>query len=476
MQSQIEAKKAAKFRQTPLGRLLSSESPQVKMDPYTQALLDCNTSSDLYNSYSFVKTKEKKKKNFLTVMRSLIKIPREKISVFWLRIETNGWKPETRQEASLTQINGKLILIGGISRSISKDVNLFSVEEKTWQKASYFGEVNEPRFGHSAVKYEENVIIYGGGTNFDSKHQLRECLNGVHMFSPSLFKWEYVKTHGTYLPARKYHSANIIGAHMFIYGGMNQKNNLLADAAMLHMQKTVWKAVDIIGNGPGKVAFHTSALVLSPLPNSTESIYNFASKTIKIQYPGIYFFGGLNSEKKASNDLWVLKVGKRPLEWFRPTTFGQGPSPRFLHSSLYNSNLNILLIFGGRVDLDNTSAYTCFNDVFILDLQSMLWLNVTVFGEVPMGRSGHTSEGSGSKVFIFGGVTNTCYCSGDMWMLELDQSLVSTMDQTYAKRLKHEAEIVGYKLQSGETTLQSKILSRSRTGRFSHKRSSSFKS
>ena len=101
---------------------------------------------------------------------------------------------------------------------------------------------------------------------------------------------------------------------MFIYGGMNQKNNFLSDAAVLNMLKCSWKSIDIIGKGPGKLAFHGSALVLNPLPKSKESIYKFESDSSSIMHPGIYIFGGLGSDKKASNALYVLKLGKRPLE------------------------------------------------------------------------------------------------------------------------------------------------------------------
>ena len=461
-------KRDAKFRQTPFGKLLTSPAPSDScLEPYTLALLNCSTSNDLYNSYRLVKSSHKQR-SIYEVPRGPVVFVREEVSVCWQRIEVNGWKPETRQEASLSCINDKLILIGGVSRSISRDVNLFHLPDNTWEKIRHIGETNEPRFGHSAVKYQGNVIIFGGGTNYDYKHQLRECLSGVHVFYAESHKWEYVKTSGTYLPARKYHSASVVGAHMFIYGGMNQKNNLLSDAAVLQMQKHAWKAVDILGQGPGKLAFHGASLVMHPLPLPSESIYKFASSSPRIRYPGIYFFGGLGGDKKATNTLCILKIGKRPLEWYTPCTSGQAPSPRFLHTSLYNSQLNLLLVFGGRVDLDKTAVYTCFNDVFLLDLQTMTWLTVNVLGEIPLGRSGHTSETVGSKIYVFGGITNACYCSGDMWTLELDSLIVQTMGERYKKKIEYESAVEDYKINKFKENPRgySKSLTRSHTRRF----------
>jgi len=287
----------------------------------------------------------------------------------------------------------------------------------------------------------------------------------VLAFNTEEIKWEYLKAKGTYLPARKYHSAVMVGFHMFVYGGMNQWSHLLSDPAVLNMNKSSWKSVDINGSGPGKISFHTSTLVYKPDLSKTDSIYSTSTTSSKAKFPGIYFFGGLNENKTPTDSLHILRVGKRPLEWISPRVSGRGPSPRFLHTTAYNTSLNVLIIFGGRVDQLNTPVYTCFNDVFLLDTLNFIWLRVKVIGDVPLGRSGHCAETIDRKMFVFGGVTNTSYCSGDIWTLELDHSAVISLAEMFMRKLEHQNAVETYR-KSLAIEPQSKNLSRSRTRRF----------
>ena len=463
MYDSINSNQSSKFRQSPFGRLIYNQEPlTTPFNPYTLSLLNSDTSADLKKRVN--RTHSHQKTGIHSISSPLSSSTRDKIIVYWQKIEVTGWKPETRQESSLSHISDSLFLIGGVSRSISKDVNVLNLSEKTWRKIENSGEENEPRFGHSTVIYENNLIVFGGGTNYDYKHKLRECLNGVHVFYTSIHKWEYLKTQGTYLPARKYHTACVVGSHMFVYGGMNQRNNFLDDAAVLNLQKKVWKSVEVLGNSPGKIAFHTSAFVMNPFPHSKESIYKLRLSAFNTKIFGVFLFGGLCADKRPTNSVWILNVGKRPLEWVTPVISGQPPCPRFLHTMVYNDYLNLLIVFGGRVDQVKTNLYTCFNDVFLLDVQNMTWLKVIVMGDVPSARSGHTAENSDCQMFIFGGVTNSCYCSSDVWCLELDSSNVSSIGELYMKKIDHDFNReIHKKITKIPSFRYSKSISRTRT-------------
>lgn len=318
-----------------------------------------------------------------------------------------------------------MFLIGGVSRSIYSDINSYNPVNKRWEKIYPTGVEADPRFGHSAIEHNGLIYVFGGGTNFNTIHKLRECLNGVKVYSPSKNEWSYIKTQGTYITTRKYHCASIVGKHMFVHGGLNQKNNQLADAALLNLQSCNWKNIEIKGNGPKENAFHTSATILNADQLGPFSIYNVPiSRESRIKNPGVYVFGGIGPDKKAHNHLWVLNVGARPLSWSILNTQGTPPSPRFLHSMVHNDKLNVLVIFGGRIDVANTTSYTCFNDVHILNLESLLWIRISVLGNIPTPRSGHSAATSGTRIYIFGGVSNTVYCSSDIYMLELHPKIV----------------------------------------------------
>mmetsp|Transcript_28647 Transcript_28647/g.28289 ORF Transcript_28647/g.28289 Transcript_28647/m.28289 type:complete len:255 (+) Transcript_28647:353-1117(+) len=56
-----------------------------------------------------------------------------------------------------------------------------------------------------------------------------------------------------------------------------------------------------------------------------------------------------------------------------------------------------LYLFGGY------DGYRCFNDIDVLDLKAMTWLQPYIEGQIPMARNAHTMTAVGTKLFLFGG-------------------------------------------------------------------------
>ena len=148
--------------------------------------------------------------------------------------------------------------------------------------------------------------------------------------------------------------------------------------------------------------------------------------------------------------MWLVGVGQKPLVWQELQTEGNGPSPRFLHSMIYVQRF--ILIFGGRIDVSQTSTYTCFNDVYLLCTQRLLWMRVSVLGDVPPARSGHCAAVLGSGMYIFGGVSNTCYCSSDMYVLETNKKSVSSFLQKDEKKKQFLLDVESYKARKVKKT------------------------
>lgn len=353
----------------------------------------------------------------------------KELEIYWTEVQTTRWNPETRQQATLTTIGNSIYLVGGISRDINQDVNVFSPFTRDWEKLKTSG-INEPRFGHSAIEHRNQLVVFGGGTNFNSNHRLRECINGVRKLSIHPPQWVYVKTAGTYISARKGHAAAIIGKHLLVSGGLNDKQHVLHDTAIFNLQKLTWNSVDLAGLSFEGLAFHTAVSATSI--TNDESIYKFLDP--RITNTGIYMFGGIDSKKQASNLLLRIIPGSKPLQLVIPKTTGTPPCPRFLHSMVYCSSFNYLLVFGGRVDVKHTTQYTCFNDVHIFDIDNLLWISTKVNGNVPRLRSGHCAAMMGTEMFIFGGVSNTCYCSSEMYKLEINPLVVGNLIKSDERR------------------------------------------
>ena len=229
---------------------------------------------------------------------------------------------------------------------------------------------------------------------------------------------------------------------MFIQGGLNQKNNLLDDAAVLNLDKNIWKLLAVKGSGPGFCGFHTAVTILSQQDRGMKSIFkNPPGKRGGASISGIYIFGGIGADRQARNSLYVLRIGSKQLTWTMPETLGQPPSPRFQHTMTYCEKLNVVVVVGGRIDMSNTSHYTCFNDVHILSMENMMWCTVKVLGNVPTPRSGHTAAAYGSKIYVFGGVSNVAYCSSSLFYLELNQKTAKQLIFDDERKRAREVEI-----------------------------------
>jgi N-acetylneuraminic acid mutarotase len=126
---------------------------------------------------------------------------------------------------------------------------------------------------------------------------------------------------------------------------------------------------------------------------------------------------------------------------------------------------NYILIFGGRIDVTQTSTYTCFNDVHMLCLQRLLWVRVKVLGEVPTARSGHCASVLGSGMYIFGGVSNTCYCSSDMYVLETNRQSVFNYLKKDEKKKQFLLDVESYKAKRGKKSKS--LISKSSSKAFS---------
>ena len=116
-----------------------------------------------------------------------------------------------------------------------------------------------------------------------------------------------------------------------------------------------------------------------------------------------------------------------------PETKGLMPPARAMHSMVYLNELSIIAIYGGRNDnLRGTSPTSgCFNDLHILHLEKLAWLQVIIGGMERMPRYSHSAAAFGSKMVVFGGMNFQTYLPSEVEIIELDQSSASKL-QTYS--------------------------------------------
>lgn len=137
------------------------------------------------------------------------------------------------------------------------------------------GEDRLKRYGHAACAWENLLLIVGGSRHYNKETRRRNCLNDVQTYSPTENRWTELNCDaGSMFEHRRYHSACIVGRHLLVYGGIDSVERYLSDTMALTLGRASgkelkyrefkWFKVGCKGDKPGKRAFHTVQLILSP--------------------------------------------------------------------------------------------------------------------------------------------------------------------------------------------------------------------
>ncbi|XP_013619598.1 PREDICTED: tip elongation aberrant protein 1 [Brassica oleracea var. oleracea] len=107
----------------------------------------------------------------------------------------------------------------------------------------------------------------------------------------------------------------------------------------------------------------------------------------------VYVFGGFGKDGYFTNQVHVFDAGRQI--WSEPMIRGVPPSPRDSHScTTVGDNL---FVFGG------TDGKHYLNDLHVLDTSSHTWKCLEVRGEEPDAREAHSATLVGKHIFVFGG-------------------------------------------------------------------------
>jgi len=99
------------------------------------------------------------------------------------------------------------------------------------------------------------------------------------------------------------------------------------------------------------------------------------------------------------------------------TVDGEGPSNRMNMSSIFYNKF--IAVFGGKNDSlpieENKFKY---NSFYLLNLNSLSWEILVIYGFTPSPRYGHCMNIFNNKIIIWGGVTGNRFCSTCVYELE----------------------------------------------------------
>ncbi|KAL0900841.1 hypothetical protein Bca101_084802 [Brassica carinata] len=270
----------------------------------------------------------------------------------------------------------------------------------------------------------------GGLAETQDKDVVSEDPNTVSVYN----QWTAPQTSGQRPKARYEHGAAVIQDKMYIYGG-NHNGRYLGDLYVLDLKSWTWSRIE---TKVGAESEETSPTLLSPCAghsliswdnkllsigghtkDHSESMqvkvfdthtYTWSmlktygkppvsrgGQSVTVVGKTLVIFGGQDAKRSLLNDLHVLDL--ETMTWDEIEALGVSPSPRSDHAAAVHAE-RYLLIFGGG------SHATCFDDLHVLDLQTVEWSRPAQQGEVPTPRSGHAGVTIGENWFIVGGGDN----------------------------------------------------------------------
>jgi N-acetylneuraminic acid mutarotase len=151
----------------------------------------------------------------------------------WTALDTTGETMPPLRAHTTTLVGDKLYIFGGgDGPTYSNDVWTFDTVTRRFSRPTMArGPVPPPRRAHTTILYRNYLVVFGGGNG-------QAALNDVwalDVSDPSRLTWQEWRTRGD-LPQKKgYHTANLVGDKMVIFGGSDGHASF-ADVHILNLR------------------------------------------------------------------------------------------------------------------------------------------------------------------------------------------------------------------------------------------------
>eukprot|EP00762_Andalucia_godoyi_P002731 ANDGO_04463.mRNA.1 Kelch repeat-containing protein 2 len=364
--------------------------------------------------------------------------------------------PKSRYgHASVLLGNGRYLVIVGGWRSPNseshEDMWILDTTTFRWFLPRLEGTGRCPlqRGGHSATAISDTRFVVYGGQNrraiFEDLHVFHlefpadaddpQQFFVVRWFSPSIVLRRNIR--GPKPPPRSQHFSFFYNNKVWISHGHDGFGRMHGDTWCIDLE--TWSLEQVLTHGAVPPPMGASAAVVAG--------------------DCVLVFGGRWHPQNFSNSLWILHLPT--LTWFLPKTAGAVPSPRAAHSLVLHGhicpNCSIMhTITGELLQQDPLDISDCSSDcisqysysdwcergaqrrrlmlfggsdgisrsdeVYFLDLDTMVWEHVLPKGDIPSKRSVHTASLVGEEdacVYVWGGF-NGEVCFGDLHVFSIE--------------------------------------------------------
>ncbi|KAK2644488.1 hypothetical protein Ddye_019683 [Dipteronia dyeriana] len=170
--------------------------------------------------------------------------------------------------------------------------------------------------------------------------------------------------------------------------------------------------------GMGRHSRRNDTLLLDPLQGSLKAIHTEGSPSSRLGHTSslvgdrMFVIGGRGDPLNILSDVWVFSVADN--EWRLLECTGSAFPPRHRHAAAVVGSK--LYVFGGLTDNAISSS------IHVLDTDNLQWKELSVSGEWPCARHSHSMVAYGSQIYIFGG-HNGDKILGDLYSFDVHKCL-----------------------------------------------------
>ncbi|KAK7392020.1 hypothetical protein VNO78_20446 [Psophocarpus tetragonolobus] len=245
-----------------------------------------------------------------------------------------------------------------------------------WIAPPVSGQCPKARYEHGAAIVQDKLYIYGGNHN-------GRYLNDILVLDLRSWTWSKIDAKVESTDSSSSVTLYPCAGHSLIpwenkllsIAGHTKDPNESIQVKVFDLQKATWSTLKTYGKPP----------------------VSRGGQSVTLVGTSLVIFGGEDAKRTLLNDLHILDL--ETLTWDEIDAVGVPPSPRSDHAAAVHVE-RYLLIFGGG------SHATCYNDLHVLDMQTMEWSRPTQLGEIPSPRAGHAGVTVGENWFIVGGGDN----------------------------------------------------------------------